>query len=178
MDKAKLKKALMNIIDAPIRVKYPYLCAPLLDIDDSVFATRYKLKILPQRIGIAWEEAALFFGWKRVANEHVDLVNHKKKQAVEVKSSALSDNSSSRRRKYQQLMKFKKRNPTYEVFYAAIEDVSAKDKLVYDDKIRYLSGLNALKLLFGNHWQDVETIMEQCIYKYLSDSGLEKVKCA
>ena len=168
----------MNIINAPIQVKYPYMPAPLVEIDNSVFATCYKLKMLPQRIGLAWEEAALAFGWKREQQQHIDLVHHKTRQAVEVKSSALSDNSSSRRRKYQQLMKFKKKHPTYEVFYAAVEDVSSKDRMVYDGKVHYVTGLNALKLLFGDHWQEVENIMEQCIYAYLKNNGLDKSKCA
>jgi hypothetical protein len=133
------------------------------------------MNILPQRIGLAWEKAATFFGWEQDVEE-VDLIDRARKFVVELKNSANSDNSSSRRRKYDALVEFGQRNPGYTLFYVVINDATSKDKMVHDNRIHYLSFGKALSFLFGAKRNQVESAMEKSIKKFINNAKLN-VKC-
>jgi putative transposon-encoded protein len=172
---SKLQKVIEKIICAPFQVRYSHDILLSDMLHESLWDIHYKLTILPQRVGLAWEKAATLFGWKQ-ADDSVDLIDTKRKYAVELKNSAYSDNSSSRRRKYDALVEFGKRNPGYSLFYIIINDATAKDKMVHGNRIRYISSGKALKFLFQGKYKQVEKVMENAITKFINTAKLN-VKC-
>ena len=173
-DKA-LTEAISRVINAKYKFRFPedpYMS----EFDTSIMKTSYLYNILPQRLGNAWEVAATFYGWKKV--KKIDLVHDERKIALELKNSVHSDSSAARHRKYQLLVDYKKAHPTIEqLVYAVINDATAKDKMVFDNKIRYVSYTAALRVLFGEDYHKVEAIIQKCVDKFLKDTKMDKVKC-
>ena len=176
MDRATLKSELRKVLLAKWNVHYSEDIL-LEDVNTSVMKTAYLYNILPQRIGLAWEKAATFYGWKQNTHPKVDLVHEEKKMAVELKTSTHSDSSAARRRKYQQLVQYKTRFPDYEVFYVVINDKTPKIKKVYDDRVNYVSWSAALTLLFGPEYMKVVDVMQEVVNEYLKKSKLSKTQC-
>jgi hypothetical protein len=170
-----LKDEIRKVICAKWTIHYPEDIL-LESLNTSIIKTSYLYNILPQRIGKGWEKAATFFGWKQ-QNHLVDLIHEQRKIAVELKTSTHSDSSAARRRKYDMLVQFKKKHPDYQVVYAVINDNTAKDKMVHDDQVRYVSWTNALNLLFGSDYNKVITVMEQVVEEYLKMTKLAKTEC-
>lgn len=175
MDQVTLKDQLRKIICAKWTIHYPEDIL-LESLNTSVVKTSYLYNILPQRIGKAWEKAATFYGWKQQATK-VDLVHEQRKIAVELKTSTHSDSSAARRRKYDMLSEFKQKHPDYQVVYAVINDNTAKDKMVHDNRVRYVSWTHALHLLYGPDYNKVITVMEQVVEEYLKLTKLAKTEC-
>ena len=175
MNPITLKGELRKVICAKWNIHYPEDIL-LGDLNDSVVKTSYLYNILPQRIGKAWEKAATFYGWKQQAT-NIDLIHEAKKLAVELKTSAHSDSSAARRRKYDMLVEYKKKHPQFQVVYAVINDATPKDKMVHDGQVRYVSWTNALQLLFDDDYNKVITAMEQVVGEYLKLSKLSKTEC-
>lgn len=176
-DRAGMENAINKVICAPYKVKH---CddVMLYDLyDPSVWDTVYKLKILPQRVGIAWEVAATYCGWKKCTENGLDLVREKTKEVLELKNSASSDNSSSRRHKYNSLLEFKKTHPNYKLYYAIINDKTPKRKMVDDNKIYYVSGVHALRLLYNNQYKVVWEAIKKSVVRFNHTTGLDDVKC-
>jgi len=175
MNQSTLKNELRKIICAKWTIHYPEDIL-LESLNTSIIKTSYLYNILPQRIGKAWEKAATFYGWKQQATK-VDLIHEQQKIAVELKTSTHSDSSAARRRKYDMLVEFKRKHPDYQVVYAVINDNTAKDKMVHDGQVRYVSWTHALTLLYGAEYNKVINVMEQVVEEYLKVSNLAKTKC-
>jgi hypothetical protein len=58
----------------------------------------------------------------------LDIINHKKKQIIELKNRTNTDNASSRKSNLSKLVKFKKENPDYTCIYACINTNVVKIK--------------------------------------------------
>lgn len=132
-------------------------------------------KILPQRIGEAWEHAPTYFGWTKIAV--IDLVNHTTKQAVEVKNSYKTTNAKSKKQIYRDLLDYKRIHPDYEVIFAVINDKVPKDVRRKDGQIRYVSCEYAFRLLFGENTPRVKQVMQNLVNQFLTDSGLDSTEC-
>ena len=81
-------------------------------------ANAYKLQILRQRIGYAWELVITDFGYERPSTG-VDLINRRRRIAIELKNSCRIS-SSAKRNAYRVLRDFKRRHPAYRVILACI----------------------------------------------------------
>ena len=122
------------------------------------------------------KKAATFYGWKQ-QKTGIDLITEQRKIAMELKSSVHSDSSAARRRKYDMLVEFKQKHPDHEIVYAVINDATAKDKMVHDGQVRYVSWTHALTMLFGSEYLKVMNIMEQVVEEFLKLSKLDKTEC-
>ena len=170
-----LKGEIRSVICANVVTHFPEDML-LNKLNTSVITTAYAYNILPQRIGRAWEKAATFFGFKQTP--HIDLIHEERKIAVELKNSAKSDSSAARRQKYKMLLDYKKKHPSFQVVYAVINDKTAKDKMVHDNTIRYVSSTHALSLIFDKNCDRVVKVMSQVVEEYLSKTTkLSKTEC-
>ena len=169
-----MEQAIRNIICREYTIKYPNDII-LRDSNHSVLDLVYKYRLLQQRIGEAWEIAPTFYGWQKIYG--IDLKNVSTHQAVELKNSYNTDNSSSRKTNYIKLMEFKEINPDYEIIYAVINDKTDKNKMVHDGRIRYVSGIHARQLLFGENTQRVINEMRLVVNDFLVQSGIEATEC-
>ena len=148
----------------------------LQNLPQSVVDTCYKCKLVQQRIGLAWEAAPVFFGWDRGENG-IDLINHETKQVVEVKNNAQTDNSSSRPRNYDELLEYTSAHPGYSAVYVIINDNTDKDVMKYDNRIRYVSGIHAMRVSFGEDSQIVIRILKRLVTEFLTTSNLSNTNC-
>ena len=80
----------------------------------------YKLHILRQRIGYAWELVLTDFGYER-HNSGVDLINRQQKVAIELKNSCRIS-SAAKRNAFVLLNDFKRTHPTYAIVLACINN--------------------------------------------------------
>jgi hypothetical protein len=176
---AGLQAATDRIITAPYRFRYTkdMLLQGGTHVDESVQKTTYLWRLLPQRIGMAWEKAATFYGWRKDDTSMADLVRRQPRQLVELKNFYDSDNSAARNYKYQQLLKFKSRNRNYQVIYAVINADVPVDTWVKNGRIRYTSKFHTLRLLFGHNYREVIRAMQSSIEKYLRSTGLKDIIC-
>lgn len=164
-----------RIFFKPYRVNYP-IDVILQDVPNSVIETAYKYKLIQQRIGIAWGEVPTIYGW-RIGDNGIDLVNETTKQAAEVKNNSRTDNSRSRRANFDNLLQFKTLNPEYELLYIIINDKTDKDVMKYNGRIRYVSGIHAQRILFGEDSQNVINKLKQYTIQFLNRSDLINTEC-
>ena len=171
----ELTEAINEIINAKYRFRFPE--DPfMIEFDTSVMKSSYLFNLLPQRLGKAWEKAATFYGWKKV--KKIDLVHEEKQLALELKNSVHSDSSAARHRKFQLLTEYKKAHPSIkQLIYAVINDATAKDKMVFNDTIRYVTYTAALRVLFEDDYRKVEAVIEKCVEKFLKDTKMDRTKC-
>lgn len=170
-----MEQGIRNIILKRYVVKNPNDII-LQGVPQSVIDTCYKYKLLQQRIGEAWDVAPSFYQWTR--NEFgLDAINHITKQAAEIKNSSCTDNSSSRRRNYDKLLEFKEAHEEYELLYCIINDKTDKDVMKYDGRIRYVSGMYALRELFGENAIHVVDVMKRAAQEFLQNSNLADTIC-
>jgi hypothetical protein len=135
-------------------------------LQDEVIISNY-IKNIQMRIGKLWEVIATFHGWLKV--KHIDLLNLTTKQAVEIKNADNTDNSSSRHRNYEKLLKFKSAYPDYEVVYACINcNCSTPCDRVLNNGIRYVSGEYALKLLYGEEYHRIIELIQSILVSFLN----------
>jgi hypothetical protein len=138
----------------------------LKDIDSILIEHSYKLKILQMRVGQIWELAACHYGW--IKTNGTDLINTKTKQALELKNSDITDNSSSRHRNFEKLKEFKNNNPDYEIFYACINCSPNKKSLSHCNGIICVSGDKCLDLLFGDKANDIVNLVRKLVNEFLN----------
>ena len=90
----------------------------LTGVADRWESQAYKLQILRQRIGYAWELVLTDFGFQRHSTG-VDLIHPRRRLAIELKNSCRI--SSSVKRSIRKLLKdFKRTHPTYTVIFGCI----------------------------------------------------------
>src|SRR5271163_3598174 len=106
---------------------------------DNLQENAYKLNRIRSRLGKAWEFVFTDFGFELV-NNIIDLINHNRLIAIELKNSWHTDNSRAKAYTIQQLQQFKINNPQYEVIYDAINyktQVPGKDIMNGNIRIMY-----------------------------------------
>lgn len=140
----------------------------------SLLQAAYKYRLIQQRIGEAWETAPLFYGWVQ-GPDGIDLINHTTQQVAEVKNNIQTDNSSSRRQHFDKLREYTNTHPNYEACYIVINDTRPKNRI--RDGIRHLSGVHALRTLFGEDAQEVIRIMRRVVGNFLQTSRLNITNC-
>ena len=110
--------------EAVTLIKAPMNNVPMIkDVILSGVADRwesqaYKLQILRQRIGHAWELVMTDFGFQRYP-AGVDLIHPRRKIAIELKNSCRIS-SSAKRSARRILLQFKRTHPTYQVILGCI----------------------------------------------------------
>ena len=90
----------------------------LTGIVDTWEMNAYKLQILRQRMGYAWELVLTDFGFERHSSG-IDLIHRRKRIAIELKNSCRIS-SAAKRNAYRLLNEFKERHPSYRVILACI----------------------------------------------------------
>ena len=116
---------------------------------DNLQENAYKLNRIRSRLGNAFEFVFTDFGFELV-NNIIDLINHNRSIAIELKNSWSTDNSRAKTYTIQQLQQFKRNNPQYEVIYGAINyktQVPGKD--IMKGNIRMMYGDVFLNYIFG-----------------------------
>ena len=87
-------------------------------IVDAWETNAYKLQILRQRMGYAWELVLTDLGFERHASG-IDLIHRRKRMAIELKNSCRIS-STAKRNEFRLLNEFKERHPSYRVILACI----------------------------------------------------------
>ena len=109
-------------------------------------AAAYKLQILRMRVGLAWELVFTDYGFQKLP-QGIDLVNHRRKIAIELKNG-YRINSMVRRADYRQLRDFKNKHPDYTVIMGVINDRTAEGRFRVTNGVHFRSGLRFLRHIF------------------------------
>jgi hypothetical protein len=168
----KMEDKIREILFKPIKPKRSTDII-LHDLTYELQKQAYTLRILQMRIGHIWELCAVECGWIKV--EKINLINTKTKQAIELKNSDITDNSSSKARNYQKLFEFKKHNPDYEIIYACINSskVNSACENIYvyqnqNNKIRYVTGDECINLLYGERSNEVIDLVKRLVKEFIN----------
>ncbi len=122
----------------------------------------YKVNILRQRIGFAWEWACTDFGFVR-NRWGIDLVNTQRKIAIELKNG-YRINSMVKAAYKKRLKKIKREKPGYTVIFGVINAKHAQGRdEVGVDGIRVMAGNPLLTLIFGNRKNHVINMLRAAI---------------
>lgn len=122
-------------------------------LSDPVFSqalhSAHILKVIQMRIGSTWEKLACILGWQKVKG--IDLVCPYRRIALELKNADNTDNSSSRARNIQKLLPWAEKG--YTLCYVCINNRASSVSECYQrsDGVWFISGHNALSLLFGHY---------------------------
>ena len=109
----------------------------LTGITDSLEETSYRLQVLRMRVGTAWELVFTDYGFTKQPSG-IDLINHRRKIAVELKNG-YRINSIVRREDFRRLPEFKSSHPRYIVILGFINDKTTKESIAL--KVVFMSCL-------------------------------------
>src|SRR5277367_2762852 len=113
------KQKAIDYLRRPLPPTKPITDIILRGMFDNLQENAYKLNRIRSRLGNAFEFVFTDFGFELV-NNIIDLINHNRSIAIELKNSWSTDNSRSKTYTILQLQQFKRNNPQYEVIYGAI----------------------------------------------------------
>ena len=114
----------------------------------------YKLHILRQRIGHAWEWLMTDYGYERHSCG-IDLVNHRQRVAIEIKNSC-QVSSTVKHATYKALRDFKSRRPNYRVIFGCINYRNLdRGKTFQRGTIIIMKGTSFLDYLLGTQKDDI-----------------------
>ena len=109
----------------------------------------YKLHILRQRIGHAWEWVFTDFGFERHSCG-VDLVHHQQKLALEIKNGC-QVSSTVKQATLKALRDFKERHPTYRVIFGCINYRNMeRGKTMQRGRVVIMKGTSFLDYILGS----------------------------
>jgi len=116
----------VRLIKSPIHATRPIEDVILSGIADPWQNHAYKLQILRQRMGHAWEMVLTDYGFKRSPVGGIDLINPVRRIAMELKNSCRVS-SSIKRDIFHILADFKRRRPRYQVIFGCINYRNMKE---------------------------------------------------
>lgn len=146
-------QAAVNLIKAPLDNVPPIKDIILSGVADRWENQAYKLQVLRQRIGYAWELVMTDFGFQRYPTG-VDLIHPRRKLAIELKNSCRIS-SASKRAARKMLLAFKRIHPTYTVILGCINYKNlAVGGTSMRGQVTYLKGRYFLQYLL-QHRKDV-----------------------
>ena len=118
----------------------------LTGITGTLEEAAYKLQVLRMRVGNAWELVFTDYGFTKQPSG-IDLINHRRKIAVELKNG-YRINSIVRREDFRRLKEFKRQHPRYIVILGFINDKTAEGKYRVRDGVHVMSGKRFLQYIF------------------------------
>ena len=118
----------------------------LTGITGTLEEAAYKLQVLRMRVGNAWELVFTDYGFTKQPSG-IDLINHRRKVAVELKNG-YRINSIVRREDFRRLKEFKRQHPRYIVILGFINDKTAEGKYRVRDGVHVMSGKRFLQYIF------------------------------
>ena len=107
----------------------------LTGITDSLEENSYRLQVLRMRVGTAWELVFTDYGFTKQPSG-IDLINHRRKIAVELKNG-YRINSIVRREDFRRLKEFKRQHPRYIVILGFINDKTTEGKYRVKSGVQY-----------------------------------------
>ena len=120
----------------------------------------YKLHILRQRIGHAWEWVFTDFGFERHSCG-VDLVHHRNKIALEIKNSC-QVSSTVKQGTLKALREFKDRHPTYRVIFGCINYRNIeRGKSSQRGRVVIMKGTSVLDYVLGTRKEPIIERLQQ-----------------
>ena len=133
----------VRLLSSPIKDTTPTNDRVLKDIVRAWEDNAYKLQVIRVRLGRAWELVGEDYGFQR--GDHIDLINHQRKVAIELKNHK-DISSITRRRNHGILKRYKQDHPDYRVVFGFING-NGHDRL--KDGVEYLYGESVLQLVYG-----------------------------
>ena len=118
----------------------------LTGITDSLEENSYRLQVLRMRVGTAWELVFTDYGFTKQPSG-IDLINHRRKIAVELKNG-YRINSIVRREDFRRLKEFKRQHPRYIVILGFINDKTTEGKYRVKSGVHVISGRRFLQYIF------------------------------
>ena len=118
----------------------------LTGITDSLEENSYRLQVLRMRVGTAWELVFTDYGFTKQPSG-IDLINHRRKIAVELKNG-YRINSIVRREDFRRLKEFKSQHPRYIVILGFINDKTTEGKYRVKNGVHVMSGRRFLQYIF------------------------------
>src|SRR5271156_1657587 len=122
---------------------------------DYLQENAFRLNRIRSRLGKAWEFVFLDFGFVLI-NNRIDIINHNRQIAIELKNSWRTDNSRAKTATIAILQEFKTNNPDYTVIYGAINYKNQRPgKDVMRGGVRIMYGDVFLNFIFGARKDEV-----------------------
>lgn len=137
----------------------------LQGLANRVADTTYKYNVLRMRIGMAWEMAFLDFGFEKLRSG-IDLVNHHRKIAIELKNS-YRVNSKVLKVDSQRLKEFKRQHPDYTVILGHINDRTESGRSVTRNGVRYMYGRYFLRYIMEGRATHVINELRKAVKNYI-----------
>lgn len=176
----KMEIIIQNILSRPEKDILTY------DILDTEKSRKNKLLLLKEKqyqmkVGEIWQEMVgnydEFINLKSGHQTKLDILSNTRKLAIELKNRTNTDNSSSRKSKFDDLSKFKKENPEYTCIYANINANTEKktlmgsnEKIIHNGvEIEHQVGYYFLTFIFGEKTEEIIEFIKNTIDKYRSD---------
>jgi hypothetical protein len=129
---------------------------------DRLENAAYLLTRLRMRIGEAWENVLTDFGFVK-QRSGLDLVNHQRKIAIELKNSYRTDSSGARKWTHEVLKRYKREHPQYTVVYGTINYKSDDGKIQNKDDITYLYGNKFLDYILQDRKDEVIATLRNAV---------------
>ena len=131
----------------------------------------YKLQILRQRIGYAWELVFTDFGFERHP-AGVDLINRRRRIAIEVKNSCRVS-SVAKRNAFRMLTEFRRTHPNYTVIFACINYRNLNEGgTTRHGVVQYMKGRSFLTFMLRRRKDVVVSRMKAAARTFVKQNGL------
>ena len=159
----------VRLINAPIGNIPTIKDVILSGVADRWENQAYKLQILRQRVGYAWELALTDFGFQRYPTG-IDLIHPRRKLAIELKNSCRI--SSSVKRSVRKMLKaFKRTHPTYTVILGCINYRNLSlGGMTIQGGVTYLKGTTLLQYLLRNRKAAVIRRLRQAAQEFVRNN--------
>src|SRR5271156_1498566 len=122
---------------------------------DYLQENAFRLNRIRSRLGKGWEFVFMDFGFVLI-NNRIDIINHNRQIAIELKNSWRTDNSRAKTATIAILQEFKTNNPDYTVIYGGINYKNQRaGKDVMRGGVRVMYGDVFLNFIFGARKDEV-----------------------
>lgn len=155
------------------------ILGPCINNHKREFTVALKIKRLQMITGQIWQK---IIGSVKYIDDldtghptKLDILSHKRRFAMELKNRYNTTNSGSLKTVLDNLARYKRQHPKYEVIYAVINDRKPEVQDIYKThdgiEYRYLSGTKLLKFIFGRGYKKIVNIYRKLFNaKYDLDS--------
>ena len=134
-------------------------------------AHAYKLQILRQRIGYAWELVFTDFGYERHP-AGVDLINRRRRIAIELKNSCRVS-SVAKRNAFKMLTEFRRTHPAYTVIFACINYRNLNEGgTTRHGVVQYMKGRSFLTYILGSRKNLIIRRMKTAAQNFVNRNSL------
>ena len=149
------------LIKQPISLHKQTNDVVLSGLTDQIEEAAYKLQILRIRIGQAWELVFTDYGFVKLPSG-IDLINHKRKIAVELKNG-YRINSIVKREDLRRLREFKSTRPRYTVILGFINDKTLEGRSHIRNNVHIMTGKRFLKYIFKGHEKNIISHLRESV---------------